>query len=105
MQDEPWVAALRDAARRMGGNGPVGRLLGFSRPAISRVLNHSYGDTSRVRAAVERHLLNPVECPGLGLIIDPETCHCWRSRPFDASNHVSVAMYRACRSCPKGDAP
>lgn len=105
MTAEPeWMLVLRAATKRLGGNAAAGRLLGFSRPAISRVLNHSYGNTDKVRAAVERLLIHPVECPGLGQTIDAATCRGWRERPFDASNHVSVSMYRACRSCRHGGA-
>lgn len=105
MTVEPeWMQALRAAAKRMGGNAAVGRVLGFSRPAISRVLNGTYGNTDNVRAAVHRLLLDPVECPGLQQVIDKATCQSWRQREFDGSNHVCVAMYRACQSCPHGGA-
>lgn len=105
MTAEPeWMQALRAAALRMGGNAAVGRLLGFSRPAISRVLNGSYGKTDKAQAAVHRLLLDPVECPGLQQVIDKATCQSWRAREFDASNHVCVAMYRACRACRHGGA-
>jgi hypothetical protein len=106
MTTEPeWMQALRAAVERMGGVAPVARLLDYSRPAISRVLHGSYSNTAKVRDAVERLLLHPIQCPGLNQVIDTATCQGWRSRPFDASNHVNVAMYRACRACPRGEKP
>lgn len=90
--------------RGQGGQARVARDLGYSAGAISQVLSGKYqGDISNILARVEEIYGGlSVDCPGLGYEIPLAKCGEWRRKPFASTNPQRVAMYRACKDCPKG---
>lgn len=96
-----WLRALANECKATSQNKAAKRL-GLSSATISLVLRGEYGaDTSQIEARVRGELLNAcVECPVLGEI-NQRVCLDWQAKPFAATNHLRVQVYRACRNqCP-----
>lgn len=89
--------------RGQGGQARVARDLGYSAGAISQVISGKYPDAGNILAKVEEIYGGiSVDCPGLGYEIPLAKCGEWRRKPFAATNPQRVAMYRACKNCPRG---
>ena len=95
-----WLEHLRRAiAADPRGITGVAQRLGYSRPAISRVLSGTYGDTSKIADAVMGELVS-IECPYLGTAITAAQCRGYASRSYPAITALEVPHWRACRRCP-----
>ena len=94
-----WLELLRAAiAEHPRGAAGVADELGYSRPAISRVINSRYGDTTRIaQEVVSRY--GQVHCPALGEL-PREECRRLASRTYSAITPDQVDMWRSCRRCP-----
>ncbi len=96
-----WVAELATLADREGLGGAEKRI-GYSRSAISTVINGKYaGDLGRVEEMVRGALMAAtVECPVLGEI-GRDRCLSEQDEPFRATSAFRAQLYHACRSgCP-----
>jgi len=95
-----WLSILRNAVENHPrGAAGVGDLIGYSRPAVSRALSGTYGDTSRLERAVMTKL-PVVECPHLGAPISRTDCDALASRSYASIAAAEVPQWRACRRCP-----
>lgn len=99
-----WLELLRQAVhddpRGMTG---VAERIGYSRPAVSRVLSGSYGDTTQVAAAVVAAYAR-IDCPYLRESLAPDECARYAARTYAAITAADVPHFRACRKCPKNPA-
>lgn len=95
-----WLEVLAEECRR-SSQADVARELGVSAAVINQTLQGKYrGDIERVRALVEgAYMGRTVDCPVLGEM-PLNDCLTHQSRPFAATNHVRVLLWRACRTCP-----
>lgn len=105
-EPEPdWVVALRSAVEK-DGPSVVGRRIGYSRTTVHLVLKRRYmGDLRRVEQAVRGALMAAVvDCPVLGRV-GSDICAAEQRRPYDATNHRRVRLFKTCRTCnaKKGD--
>lgn len=95
-----WLALLRQAvADDARGKTGVAERLGYSRPAISRVLAGTYGDTRHLRAAVLATYAR-IDCPYLARSLAPDECANYAGRSYSAIAAADVPHWRACRRCP-----
>jgi len=98
--DPDWLAVLRAVAAAQTVKDAAERI-GFARSSIALVLSGRYpGGTGRIEAAVRRHLMNQVACPGFGEDIPAADCREWASRPFSAASGRAAQMWRSCQACP-----
>jgi len=96
---DDWIEMLRAEAARTS-IASAARRIGYSRPAVSGVLNGSYrGDTCRIRARVLAVLGRCVVCPHTGSGMHIEECRRWRSRPMPMGSASDLRHWRACRHC------
>lgn len=99
-----WLPLLRDAIaadpRRITG---VAERLGYSRPAISRVLSGTYGSTDKVAARVLATYAR-IDCPHLRTSLAPDECAGYAGRSYSAITAADVPHWRACRKCPHNPA-
>ena len=96
-----WIAELALVADTEGLAGAE-RRIGYSRSAISTVLNRKYaGDIDRVEQMVRGALMAmTVECPVLGEI-GRDRCLSEQHEPFRATSAFRAQLYHACRNgCP-----
>jgi DNA-binding transcriptional regulator YdaS (Cro superfamily) len=95
-----WLEALESACNA-SSQAAVARKLGVSAALVNQVLKGSYkGSLDGVKQRVEGALMShTIECPILGEI-STKDCLDYQRRPFAATNHERVRMYRACRQCP-----
>jgi hypothetical protein len=100
--DEPlWVRTLREQCKE-SSQGKVGKLIGYSKTVVSQVLSGVYiGDLKAVEKAVRGAFLGEtVGCPVMGET-PANICLETQRRPYAATNHQRVQLFRACRSgCP-----
>ncbi|MCM0018535.1 MAG: hypothetical protein NBV67_00925 [Tagaea sp.] len=110
-----WRALLREAvaeemAKRDGKRGGVAAVadrIGYSRTAVSQVLNGYYGakgedhaKTRWIEAAVLRvYGGGHVPCPHLARAIRASDCASWQTRPAPRSNPEAIKHWHACASC------
>lgn len=95
-----WLELLRAAvARDARGISGVAELLGYSRPAISRALAGTYGNTEHLQRAVLAGLAR-VDCPFLCASLAPQECAGYASRSYGGITAADVPHWRACRKCP-----
>jgi len=95
-----WMVLLRGAVERAGSIQAVADLIGYSRTAVSLVLNGKYGKSTEALALAVMTGLDQVICPVLGDLPGPD-CLRNQTAPFSAANPQRVALYRACRAgCP-----
>lgn len=92
-----WLSVLRDHCRRATVSA-VAEQLGYSRPAISRVLHGSYRGTRPIAIAVVEKL-GVRTCPYLGRGITVEECR--RHATFSAASPSHVRHWKACQACPQ----
>lgn len=98
-----WIEALARECAATSQNAAAKRL-GRSASLVSTVLRGSYrGDMAAVEERVRGVLMaSTVDCPALGTIPTHE-CQDWqaKARRFNGVNALRVAMFRACRRCPR----
>lgn len=95
-----WLTLLRTAvdADPRGIAGAAERL-GYSRPAISRVIAGTYGSTDNVAAAVLATYAR-IDCPHLKVSLAPNECAAYAARRYSAIAAADVPHWRACKRCP-----
>lgn len=94
-----WLALLRQAiADDDRGITGVAERLGYSRPAISRVLGGSYGKTDKVAASVLATYAR-IDCPHLKTSLAPADCSAFAARSYTAIAAADVPHWRACKRC------
>ena len=96
-----WLIELANLADRDGLAGAE-KIIGYSRSAISNVLNNKYqkGDTGRVEQMVRGILMSEtVDCPVLGAMAR-NVCLDWQKRPYTDASALHIRMHRACKVCP-----
>lgn len=97
-----WLVELARITDTEGLRGAASRI-GYSRSAISNVLNGKYarGDLVRVEEMVRGALMAAtVDCPVLGEI-GRDRCLTEQDEPFRATSAFRAQLYHACRSgCP-----
>ena len=95
-----WLSLLRQAVDAdPRGKAGVAERLGYSRPAISRVLSGSYGDTGRLATKVLATYAR-IDCPHLLASLAPAECSAYAGRAYGAIAAADVPHWRACRRCP-----
>ena len=98
-QEEDWIALLRAEAERTSV-AAAARRIGYSRPAVSGVLNGTYhGSTARIRARVLAVLGRRIVCPHTQAAMHIKECRRWRSRPMPLGSASDLKHWRACRQC------
>lgn len=99
-----WLALLQQAvADDPRGITGVAQAIGYSRPAISRVLGGSYGNPDKLAAQVLATYAR-VACPHLATTLDPADCAAYAARRYSAISAADVPHFRACRACPNNPA-
>ncbi len=97
-----WLLELARLADREGLGGAQ-KKIGYSRSALSNVINGKYGagDLARVESMVRGALMEEtVECPVLGTI-GRDRCLTEQKEPFRATSRHRAQLYHACRGgCP-----
>ncbi|MBH0010984.1 LacI family DNA-binding transcriptional regulator [Pseudoalteromonas sp. NZS100_1] len=96
-----WLHVLKDEVERQGMRR-VAEKLGVSKATVSQVLNNKYkASTHVIQQRVEGvYMAFTVDCPILGDIAVNQ-CLEHQNRKFAATNHIRVALYKACRNgCP-----
>ena len=98
--------ALLDAAIATDPRGITGvaERLGYSRPAISRVVAGTYGSPGNVAAAVLATYAR-IDCPHLQTSLAPQDCAVFAARSYSAITAADVPHWRACRRCPNKPEP
>ena len=100
--DTAWIELLRAEAERTS-IAATARRLGYSRPAISGVLNGTYrGNVSRIRSRVLAVLGRQVLCPHTGAVMHIDDCRRWRARPMPMGSAGDLKHWRACKRCQVG---
>jgi len=98
-----WIEALAEACEATSSRAVAARL-NVSPAAVCRVLGARYGNTIAMEWRVRTVLMaTRVDCPVCGEI-DVETCRTNQTRPFCAVNPTFVRLFRACPTCPHGEA-
>ena len=99
-----WLPLLNQAiADDPRGITGVAERLGYSRPAVSRVLSGTYGDPSRLAAKVLATYAR-IDCPHLRTSLAPDECAAYAGRSYGAITAADVPHWRACRKCPHNPA-
>ena len=84
------------------GQAEVARRLGKSAAAISQILSGKYqaAPDEILRRVIEIFGGVSLQCPVLGEIPLAQ-CADEQKKPFAATSHQRVALYRACQTCPQ----
>ena len=107
-----WVAVLAEAADQMGGLQAVAGMIGYSKTAVSLVINSKWkSDLSAVEQAVRGALMDgTVSCPVIGeMALD--VCLGHQKAPLMSHSPQRILFARACLGCgqarqaPNGKAP
>lgn len=96
-----WVRVLAEQCDA-SSQAKVAKRVGYSPATVSYVLKARYaGDMRAVEKAVRgAFMAATVDCPVLGAL-PSNTCLENQRRPFAATNHIRVQLYRACHGgCP-----
>jgi hypothetical protein len=95
-----WIQVLAEECDRASQAKAAARLH-VSAAMVNQALRNSYkGRLDRLEERVKGEFMNEkVTCPVVGEISTRE-CLDNQARPFATTNHVRVALFRACRSCP-----
>ncbi|MFK3859317.1 helix-turn-helix domain-containing protein [Pseudoalteromonas rhizosphaerae] len=96
-----WLEVLADETKAQGMR-LVAQKLGVSKATVSQVINGKYkANTKVIQQRVEGvFMASTVDCPILD-VIPINVCLEHQAKKFAATNHVRVALYRACRNgCP-----
>ncbi|MBX9752289.1 MAG: hypothetical protein K5Q68_22055 [Roseococcus sp.] len=101
-----WVLALATACDDTSQSQAAKRI-GYSAATISLILRRGYpGELTRVEQAVRGAWMgDTVACPALHQELPTNECVGWQRRKYDPSNHQTVRMFMACRSCPQNSQP
>lgn len=101
-----WVLALATACDATS-QGKAAAAIGYSAATISLVISRKYsGDPARLEQAVRGAWMgDTVACPALHQELPTNECVAWQRRKYDPSNHQTVRMFMACRSCPHNQQP
>lgn len=101
MTERPDWRALLEAAVRQDERGIAGvaERIGYSRPAVSRVLAGRYGNTDKLARAVLANY-GRMQCPHLQESITPHECATYAARSYSAITAADVPHWRACKRCP-----
>lgn len=101
-----WVLALATACDTTS-QSKAAAVIGYSPATISLILRRGYpGDLGRVEQAVRGAWMgDTVACPALHQELPTNECVAWQRRKYDPSNHQTVRMFMACRSCPFNQQP
>lgn len=100
---DPILDLISEGVRRHGSLAAFATVVGYSRPALSRRLNGSYGDASALDLAIQT-ALDRRDCPHLGKPITVKDCDAHRARPMPRSHAEALRHWSACRSCRHGGA-
>lgn len=105
-----WIALLKSAVENdpRGISGVADRLprkdgKPYSRPAISRALSGTYGNTEHLQRVVLATLAR-IDCPHLQVSLAPQECADYAGRRYGAITAAEVPHWRACRKCPHNPA-
>ena len=101
MTTNNWLHVLKDEVEKQGMR-KVAEKLGVSKATVSQVVNDKYkASTHVIQQRVEGVFMAfTVDCPILGDIAVNQ-CLEHQNRKFAATNHIRVALYKACRNgCP-----
>ena len=99
MPDLDAMQILREKVEEIG-QAETARRLKVSASAVSQLLHGKYGAAPDgiFQRVIEVFGGISVDCPVLGEISLAE-CSEEKKRPFAASNHLRVKLFRACREC------
>lgn len=101
-----WRELLRDqvSQRGRGGLGAVAAELGYSKAAISLVLNDKYNSrTNRIEAAVLK-AYGSIPCPFEARDLSAADCRFWRTCDRPTTSPWSLSHWSACQTCPHNPA-
>tara|TARA_B100002049_G_C16070354_1_gene372504 strand:- start:1423 stop:1752 length:330 start_codon:yes stop_codon:yes gene_type:complete len=101
MTTDNWLCTLKAEVAKQGMRA-VAEKLGVSKATVSQVVNDKYkASTQTIQQRVEGvFMASMVDCPILDEI-PLNVCLEHQARKFAATNHVRVALYKACRNgCP-----
>lgn len=101
MTTNNWLSTLKAEVEKQGMR-TVAERLGVSKATVSQVVNDKYkASTHTIQQRVEGvFMASTVDCPILDEI-PLNVCLEHQARKFAATNHVRVALYKACRNgCP-----
>lgn len=101
---DPILALIEEGMRRYGTLAAFAQAVGYSRPALSRRRNGSYGKDTRDLDDAIRAAVNLRECPHFSRPIAIRDCDAQRTKPMPRSNADALRHWSACRSCPHGGA-
>lgn len=90
-------AAVAAHPRRLAG---VAEALGYSRPALSRYVNGSYGDGARLEAAILERYQGLRLCPHEGEELPVALCRKRAHAPEPYGGNARHAAWSACQRCP-----
>lgn len=96
-----WVRVLAERCDA-SSQSKAAKELGYSAATVSFVLNAKYpGDMAAVEKAVRgAFMAERIDCPVLGALPGHQCLENQR-RPFAATNHIRVQLYRSCHGgCP-----
>ena len=96
-----WLEILKREVLNQGMT-KVAEKLGVSKATVSQVVNGKYkASTKTIQVRVEgAFMASVVECPILGEI-PVNKCLEHQNKKFAATNHIRVALFKACRNgCP-----
>lgn len=95
-----WLPLLQQAVDTdPRGITGVAERIGYSRPAVSRVLAGTYGDPTRLAAKVLATYAR-IDCPHLQTSLAHDECGTYAARSYGAITAADVPHWRACRKCP-----
>lgn len=90
-------AAAKGHPRKLAG---VAEVLGYSRPALSRYVNGSYGGAAALEAAIFEHYQGVRRCPHSGEEIPVAQCRKRAYAPEPFGGQARHAQWAACQRCP-----
>lgn len=102
-----WLELLRDqvSQRGPGGLGAVAAELGYSKSALSLVLNGKYdSSTARIEAAVLR-TFGSIRCPFEERDLSAADCRFWRQCDRPTSSPWAQHHWAACQTCSHNHSP
>jgi len=94
--------ALLQAAAAVHPRGLAGcaQELGYSRPALSRYMNGSYGIGAKLEAAIYERYQGLRRCPHDGEEVPIAHCRRRAHAPEPYGGNARHAAWRACQTCP-----
>lgn len=94
-----WLDLLRDQVDRRG-LGPVSQDLGYSKAAVSLVLNGKYDSNPRRIEAAVLKAYGSLQCPFEGRELTAADCRFWRTCDRPTTSTWALQHWDACRTCP-----